>query len=82
MLTVRLTPEMEAAIDRLAYIHKKTKSEVVKEALMEYIQARGESGSAYELGKDLFGIAGSEDGNRSSTYRKRLKEKLGEKHAH
>ncbi|MCG8477983.1 MAG: ribbon-helix-helix domain-containing protein [Spirochaetales bacterium] len=82
MLTVRLTPDMESEIDRLASAEKKTKSDIVKEVLMEYIRTHADAGSAYELGADLFGIASSGDGNRSSRYRTVLKEKLRAKHAH
>ena len=82
MLTVRLTPEMESEIDRLASAEKKTKSDIVKDALKEYIHTHHETGSSFELGEDLFGIAASGDGDRSATYRKRTKEKLRDKHAH
>ena len=82
MLTVRLTPEIESEIDRLAAAEKKTKSDIVKEALVEYIHTHADAGSAYELGEDLFGIASSGDGDRSSKYRTLLKEKLRAKHAH
>ena len=49
---------------------------------MEYIRTHADAGSAYELGADLFGIASSGDGDRSSRYRTVLKEKLRAKHAH
>lgn len=82
MLTVRLTPEIESEIDRLASVEKKTKSEIVKEALKEYIHVHQNAGSAFELGKDLFGIAESGDSDRSSSYRHHVKERLRAKHAH
>jgi len=82
MLTVRLTPEIESEIDRLASVENKTKSDIVKEALKEYIQAHANAGSAYTLGEDLFGIAESGDTDRSISYRNRLKEKLSAKHTH
>lgn len=82
MLTVRLSREMEEELERLAAMEDKTRSQIVKAALEEYFRARSESGSAYSLGKDLFGIAGSGDTDRSATRRQRLKKRLREKHAH
>ena len=82
MLTVRLPGDLETEIDRLASIEKKTKSDIIKEALRQYIASRPKRNSSYELGQDLFGIAASGDSDRSRTYKERLKGKLSEKHAH
>ncbi|MFW5827723.1 MAG: ribbon-helix-helix protein, CopG family [Alkalispirochaeta sp.] len=82
MLSVRLTPEIESEIDRIASVENKSKSEIVKEALKEYILVHRNAGSAYELGEDLFGIAESGDSDRSISHRYRVKERLRAKHAH
>lgn len=82
MLTVRLPSDLETEIDRLASAEKKTKSEIIKEALREYIASHRQGNSSYKLGQDLFGVVSSGDSSRSKTYKKRVKEKLIEKHAH
>jgi predicted DNA-binding protein len=82
MLTVRLTPDMENEIDRLASAARKTKSDIVKDALKEYIESHQERGSSYELGEDLFGIEESGEADRSTTYKRRVREKVRAKHTH
>ncbi len=82
MLTVRLPNELETEIDRIASAERKTRSDIVKEALREYIASHRDRGSSYELGQDLFGVASSGESDRSATYKQRLKDKLGAKHAH
>ncbi len=82
MLTVRLQSDLETEIDRLASIEKRTKSDIIKEALREYIASHRKWNSSYKLGQDLFGITSSGDSSRSKTYKKRVKDKLSEKHAH
>jgi metal-responsive CopG/Arc/MetJ family transcriptional regulator len=82
MLTVRLPSDLETEIDRLASAEKKTKSDIIKEALRQYVASHRKWRSSYELGQDLFGIVSSGDSSRSKTYKKRVKDKLSEKHAH
>ena len=82
MLTVRLPGDLETEIERLAATEKKTKSDIIKEALREYITLHRKKNSSYTLGQDLFGIVSSGDSTRSETYKKRVKDKLSEKHAH
>ena len=54
---------------------------VVKEALAAYLAQRKKAKSAFEAGADLFGQEGSGSTYGSVTYKKKLKEKLHEKHA-
>ena len=82
MLTVRLPSNLESEIDKLAAIEKRTKSDIIREAIQEYIDTRQKNDSSYTLGKDLFGKVSSGESDRSKTYRKRVKDKLSEKHAH
>ena len=82
MLTVRLPVDLETEIERLASTEKKTKSEIIKAALREYIASRRKCTSSFEIGRDLFGIASSDESDRSQTFKKRVKDKLSEKHAH
>ncbi len=82
MLTVRLPDDLEAEVDRLSTTEKKSKSDIVKDALREYIAAHKDCRSSYNLGKELFGIADSGHSDLSGTYKQRLKDRLREKHAH
>ena len=56
MLTVRLPNDLETEINRLASTEKKTKSDIIKEAIRQYIASHRKCNSSYELGHDLFGI--------------------------
>ena len=82
MLTVRLPSDLETEIERLAASEKRTKSDIIKEALRQYIASRQSLSSSYDIGKDLFGTVSSGDSSRSQTYKTRVKGKLSEKHAH
>ncbi len=55
---------------------------VVKEALAIYFSKHDAAQHAYELGEDLFGVAGSANPDNSTTYKARLKQKLNEKNTH
>ena len=82
MLTVRLPDDLEAEVDRIASTESRTKSDIVKDALQQYIASHRRKRSSYETGKDLFGIAASGEHDRSQTYKKLIQEKLREKHSH
>ena len=82
MLTVRLPDELESEINRIASEEKKSKSEIVKDALQRFVEEHRGMKSSYELGQDLFGRVGSGESNRSQTYRKKVKEKIRAKHSH
>ncbi len=82
MLTVRLPDDLEAEVDRLAATEQRTKSEIIKDALRNYVASHAQRHSSYELGEDLFGVAESGDSDRSVRHKQRIKQKLGEKHSH
>ncbi|HTP64629.1 MAG TPA: ribbon-helix-helix protein, CopG family [Geobacteraceae bacterium] len=82
MLTVRLSEELEHEIDRHAKAERKTRTEVVKEALQNYFALRSGKLTPYQLGEDLFGVGEKGSQDLSTTFKRRLKEKLHEKHSH
>lgn len=82
MLTVRLPEDLEAEVDRIASVERRTKSDIVKDALQQYIASHQKKRSSYETGQDLFGSAASGESDRSQTYKRRFQEKLREKHSH
>jgi len=82
MLAVRLNDALEQELTSFSKRHVKTKTDVVKEALELYFKTQREQNrqSAYELGKDFFGVYDSGSEDLSTSYKKRLKEKLSEKY--
>ncbi|VAW27280.1 hypothetical protein MNBD_BACTEROID06-1034 [hydrothermal vent metagenome] len=82
MLNVRLNKELDKKLNNYSIENNSTKSSIVKEALAMYFTKKEVRASAYEIGEDLFGAAGSGNTDASTTYKKTLKEKLGDKHAH
>ena len=78
MFSVRLDDELDKKIRALSKKTKATKSELVREALTEYLETREAEDKPFDLGQDLFGRFGSGKGDLSTTYKKRIKEKLNE----
>ncbi len=80
MLTVRLPKEIEKELEDLALQRKVTKTEIVKEALTEYIKKN--SSSPYEAGKDLFGCDDTGIANGSTSYKENYRRHIHEKHTY
>ena len=78
MFSVRLDDELEKKIRAMAEKTRVSKSEIVREALTEYLEAREAEEKPYDLGRDLFGRFGSGESDLSTTYKTRIKEKLHE----
>ncbi len=82
MLTVRLSPKEEKKLSTYCIQEGVAKSQVVKEALVAYFAKANNEVSPYQAGEDLFGQHGSNEVDKSATYKKRIKQKLNEKHSH
>ncbi|SMO32325.1 CopG family ribbon-helix-helix protein [Gracilimonas mengyeensis] len=82
MRSIRLSDEMEKDLEAIADQKKTSRSNIVKEALVEYMAKEKKYNKPFELGERYFGKYGSGDTNRSTTYKSRLKEKLRDKHSH
>ncbi len=84
MLSIRLPDDLEKDLAELAQSEHATKTEIVKNALSLYIEnfKSKKAQTPYDLGKEFFGKYGSEEGNLSTTYKTKLKEKLSEKYHH
>jgi Arc/MetJ-type ribon-helix-helix transcriptional regulator len=54
-LSIRLDPELESELARAAAQTGRSKSELVKASLREYLARVAPKKTPYELGKDLFG---------------------------
>jgi len=84
MLSVRLGDSLEKELAMASHVSHKTKTDIIKEALSYYFDTLKikEKTTPYELGKDLFGAAGSSDGELSANYKQKYKEMLDEKYDH
>lgn len=74
--TIRLPEEIEQRLRQIAIRTRKTKSKIIKEALLIYFGNQSETKTPYELGKDLFGRFGSDSTDLSLNRKRILKEKL------
>ncbi|MCL2044023.1 MAG: ribbon-helix-helix domain-containing protein [Treponema sp.] len=74
--TARLSAETRNRLLVLSRLKGKTKSDIIKESIDMYYE-REESGiDSYTLGLPYFGKYGSGQGELSTTYKERLREKL------
>jgi predicted DNA-binding protein len=80
MISARLPQDIEQQLAAAALAKRLSKSELVKEALVQYLGREESELNSYELGDDYFGKYGSGDGNLSRDYKKRLREKIHAKH--
>lgn len=81
MKSVRLPKELEEQLEALSSKTDKSHSVIIREALVEYIAKEKSHSKPFETGKELFGKYGSRDGDRSITYKSRIKEKIRDKHS-
>lgn len=81
MKSVRLPKELEEQLEALSSKTDKSHSVIIREALVEYIEKEKSHSKPFETGKEFFGKHGSGDGDRSVTYKTRIKEKVREKHS-
>ena len=81
MISLRLSNDLDEKLNQIAKNEKISKSEIVKRALVLYFEDYKKTHSPYDLGADLFGKYGSEDGTLSQNYKNVLKGKLREKHS-
>lgn len=82
MLSLRLSKELEDKVETLSKRAQISKSDVVREAIEQYVASQEAVLEPSILGEDLWGNYGSDRGDLSVTYKKRLKEKLHEKMPH
>ena len=77
--TARLPVGTRNKLVTLSRVKNKTKSEIIIESLeMYYDREEGEIDS-FTLGERVFGRYGSGDGDRSTTYKQRIKKKLSDR---
>lgn len=81
MRSIRLSEEVEKDLESLADQKKVSRSDIVKEALVEYMAKEKKYNQPYELGERYFGKHGSGESDRSVTYKSRIKSKIRDKRA-
>lgn len=79
MLALRLPVELEEKLEEASAFQKKTKSELLRTALEEYLEKISKTNNAFELGQEFFGKYGSGVSDNSVNYKKKLKGRLGAK---
>ena len=81
MRSIRLPADIEHRLEKLSERENRTKSDLIKEAIVEYLSDREVKQSPFDLGSDLFGVYSSEEGDLSTTYKTRIVEILREKNS-
>ncbi|MEO0509290.1 MAG: ribbon-helix-helix protein, CopG family [Verrucomicrobiota bacterium] len=76
MLSVRLDPQTEQALDRTAAAQGLTKSEFLRNLIDEHLKEESRRATPWQLGSERFGRVGSGRGDLSTTRKSKLKEKL------
>ena len=79
MRSVRLPEDVDKELESLANQKKVSRSEIIKEALVEYMAKEKKYNQPYELGMAYFGKHGSGEKDRSITYKSRIKDKIRDK---
>ena len=84
MISVRLNQTLMQELNLFSQLNQLTKTDIIKNALIHYFKTfkQEKKPTAYELGVNLFGKYGSEEGNLSTTDKQRLKEKINAKNNH
>ena len=78
--TARLAPDTRNKLLTLSRIKGKTKSDIIKESLDLYYEREEKEIDSFTLGEPYFGKYSSGEGDLSTTYKARIKEKLRDKH--
>ena len=81
MISLRIKPELEKRLSFFAETKGKSRSEIIVESIIDYIETHSTQKTAFELGKDLFGKYSSGKTDLSKNRKKYLKEKISQKHA-
>ena len=74
--SARLPVETRNKLLVLSRIKNKTKSDIIKESLDMLYEYEEKEIDSFSVGEAYFGKYGSGDGDRSITYKQRIKEKL------
>ena len=80
MISIRLEQTLEKELTLVSKLNHQTKTDTIKKALKHYFNTlKTSTPTAYELGEEFFGKHGSNEGNLSTTYKQKLKDKINAK---
>lgn len=79
MRSVRLPEDIDKELESLANQKKVSRSDIIKEALVEYMAKEKKYNKPFEIGTRYFGKHGSGEHDRSATYKSRIKSKIRDK---
>ena len=79
MTSARLSTDVRNKLLALSKIKGKTKSDIIKESLEMYYEREENEIDSFTLGEPSFGLYGSGESDRATSYRQRVKEKLSAK---
>ncbi|MEA2047603.1 MAG: CopG family transcriptional regulator [Campylobacterota bacterium] len=80
MISLRLEKNLEKELTLISKLNHQTKTDTIKKALKHYFKSlKTTTPTAYELGEEYFGKYGSTDGNLSTTYKQKLKDRINAK---
>lgn len=79
MRSVRLPEDIDKELESLANQKKVSRSDIIKEALVEYMAKEKKYSKPFEIGVRYFGKHGSGERDRSTTYKSRIKSKIRDK---
>ncbi len=78
-ISLRLDNKLEQKLDKHAHLMGKSKSELIRGLISNFLKKRSNRLTPWELGKNVFGREGSKKGNLSIDRKSILKEKLSAK---
>lgn len=81
MISLRLPPDLERKLNSFAKAEGKSRTEVVKESILKYIENRGNTKTPYELGLDLFGKNDSGQTDLAQNRKNYLRDRIEKKNA-
>ncbi len=81
MISLRLPVEIERRLTALARSQGRTKSDIVKASILEYLEAHPAGQTPFDLGKDLFGLHSSGQSDRSANRKAHALRRAHDKHA-
>ena len=79
MISLRIPPELEKKLNSIALAEGKSRSEIIKDSISEYISKHEKIITPFELGKDLFGTVSSGKIDLSQNRKKYYKQNLESK---
>ncbi|MBV6494679.1 MAG: hypothetical protein LDLANPLL_02716 [Turneriella sp.] len=80
MYSLRLPKNLEHELEKMAKIESKSKAQIIKDALGNYLAAKTSKPTAYELGKEYIGKYASGQSDRSTSYKTIIADKIKAKH--